>query len=100
MLARHICRQRVSRMRGFRPWRWHLDEMYVELNGKMVLCWRAVDHDGEVLESYVEQTRDKAAALSFMKKKAFGHHGSPETMATDGLRWYCQNKVRAIFLFG
>jgi transposase-like protein len=51
-------------MRGFRHWRWHLDEMYVKLNGEMVYLWRAVDHEGEVLESYVTRTRDKAAALT------------------------------------
>jgi putative transposase len=41
--AGDIRRQRVSRMRGFRHWRWHLDEMYVKLNGEMVYLWRAVD---------------------------------------------------------
>ena len=40
-------------MRGFQHWRWHLDEMYVKINGEMVYLWRAVDHEGEVLESYV-----------------------------------------------
>ena len=55
MFAGDIRRQRVSRMRGFRHWRWHLDEMYVKLNGEMVYLWRAVDHEGEVLESYVTQ---------------------------------------------
>nr|WP_277753740.1 DDE-type integrase/transposase/recombinase [Sphingomonas oligophenolica] len=40
-------------MRGFRHWRWHLDEMYVKLNGEMVYLWRAVDHEGEILESYI-----------------------------------------------
>ena len=40
--------QRVSRMRGFRHWRWHLDEMYVKLNGEMVYLGRAVDQEGEV----------------------------------------------------
>nr|WP_022685429.1 IS6 family transposase [Sphingomonas phyllosphaerae] len=68
LFAGDIRRQRVSRMRGFRHWRWHLDEMYVKLNGEMVYLWRAVDHEGEVLESYVTRTRDKAAALAFMKK--------------------------------
>ena len=52
----------------FRQWRWHLDEMYAKLNGEMVCLWRAVDHEGEILESYVTKTRDKAAALTFMKK--------------------------------
>ena len=55
-----IRRQRVSRMRGFRHWRWHLDEMYVKLNGEMVYLWRAVDQEGEILESYITKTRDKA----------------------------------------
>ena len=74
-------------MRGFRHWRWHLDEMYVKLNGEKVYLWRAVDHEGEVLESYVTKTRDKGAALAFMKK-AMKRHGSPEVITTDGLRSY------------
>lgn len=77
----------MSRMRGFSHWRWHLDEMYVKLNGEMVYLWRAVDHEGEILESYITKTRDKAAALRFMKK-ALKRHGSPETITTDGLRSY------------
>ena len=87
LFASDIRRQRVSRMRGFRHWRWHLDEMYVKLNGEMVYLWRAVDHEGEVLESYVTKARDKAAALQFMKK-ALKRHGSPNTITTDGLRSY------------
>jgi len=35
LFAADIRRQRVSRMRGFRQWRWHLDEMYVKVNGQM-----------------------------------------------------------------
>jgi putative transposase len=35
MFAADIRRQRASRMRGFRRWRWHLDEMYVKVNGEM-----------------------------------------------------------------
>lgn len=47
------CRgQRVSRERGFRHWRWHLDEMYVELNGEMIYLWRAVDHKNQILGRY------------------------------------------------
>jgi len=74
-------------MRGFRHWRSHLDEMHVKLNGEMVYLCRAADHEGEVLESYVTRTRDKAAALRFMKK-ALKRHGSPEAITTDGLRSY------------
>ena len=61
--------------------------MYVKLNGEMVYLWRAVDHEGEVLESYVSKTRDEAAALAFMKK-TLKRHGSPEKITTDGWRSY------------
>jgi putative transposase len=74
-------------MRGFRHWRWHLDEVYVKINGEMHYLWRAVDQEGEIVESYVTRTRDKAAALKFMKK-ALKRHGSPEVITTDGLRLY------------
>lgn len=74
-------------MRGFRHWKWHLDEMYVKLNGEMVYLWRAVDHEGEILESFVTRKRDKSAALRFIKK-ALKRHGRPETIVTDGLRSY------------
>ena len=50
LFAADVRRQGVSRMRGFRHWRWHLDEMYVKLNGEMVHLWRAVDQEGEILE--------------------------------------------------
>ena len=87
MFAGDIRRQRVSHMRGFRHWRWHLDEMYVKLGGEMVYLWRAVDQEGEILESFVTKKRDNAAALSFMKR-ALKRHGSPEAVTTDGLRSY------------
>jgi putative transposase len=62
-------------------------EMYVKLNGEMRYLWRAVDHEGEILESYVTKERDKGAALRFMKK-TLKRHGSPEAITTDGLRSY------------
>jgi putative transposase len=87
MFAGDIRRQRVSRMCGYRQWRWHLDEMYVKLNGEMVYLWRAVDQEGEVLESYVTRTHAKAAALTFMKK-AMKRYGQPQAIVMDGLRSY------------
>lgn len=87
MFAAEIRRRRVSHMRGFRHWRWHLDEMYVKLNGEMVYLWRAVDHEGEVLESYVTKKRDKSAALTFIKK-ALKRHGRVDKIVTDGLKSY------------
>ena len=87
MFAADIRRQRVSRMRGVTHWRWHLDEMYVKMNGETHYLWRADDHEGEILESFVTKTRDKAAALTFMKK-TLKRHGSPEAITTDGLASY------------
>lgn len=87
MFEGDIRRRRVQAMRGFRHWRWHLDEMFVKLNGEMVYLWRAVDHEGEILESYVTKKRDKAAALAFIKK-ALKRHGRAEAIVTDGLRSY------------
>ena len=87
LFAADIRRQRVSAMRGFRHWRWHLDEVFVKINGQTHYLWRAVDQEGEVLESYVTKTRDKKAALAFMRK-ALKRHGSPAAVTTDGLRSY------------
>ena len=87
MFAADIRRQRVSRMRGFRHWRWHVDEVFVKINGETHYLWRAVDHEGEVLESYVTRKRDKSAALRFFKK-TLKRHGKVEKIVTDGLKSY------------
>jgi len=87
MFAADIKRQRIGRMRGFRQRRWHLDENFVTIIGETHYLWRAVDHEGEVLESYVTKTRDKKAALRFMKK-AMKRHGKVEAIVTDGLKSY------------
>jgi putative transposase len=87
MLAGEIRRRRVQRMRAYTHWKWHLDEVYVKINGEMRYLWRAVDHEGEVLESFVTKERDKAAALKFIKK-ALKRHGRPRAIVTDGLRSY------------
>ena len=68
-------------------WKWHLDEVFVKVNGERHYLWRAVDHEGEVLESYVTKKRDKKAALKFMKK-AMRRYGSPNEIVTDRLRSY------------
>ena len=52
MFASEIRRRRVERMRSVRQWRWHLDEVLVKINGETHYLWRAVDHEGEVLESF------------------------------------------------
>ena len=87
MFAADIKRQRISRMRGFRNWRWHVDEVFVKINGETHYLWRAVDHEGEVLERYVTKKRDKSAALRFFKK-TLKRHGKAEAIVTDGLQSY------------
>jgi len=87
MFASEIRRKRVQHMRAYSHWKWHLDEVYVKINGEMHYLWRAVDHEGEVLESFVTKERDKAAALKFIKK-AMKRHGRPKAIVTDGLHSY------------
>src|ERR1700744_4352502 len=87
MIDSEIRRKRVQRMRKFTQWRWHLDEAYVKINGEMRYLWRAVDHEGEVLESFVTKERDKAAALRFIKR-LMKRHGTAQKITTDGLRSY------------
>lgn len=87
LFASDIKRQRISRMRGFRHWRWHLDEMFVKINGETHYLWRAVDHEGDILESYVTKRRDKKAALKFLRR-ALKQHGPAEKIITDGLKSY------------
>jgi putative transposase len=87
MLAAEIRRKRVDRMRVYTHWKRHLDEVYVKINGVQRYLRRAVDHEGKVLESFVTKTRDKAAALKFIKK-AMKRHGKAKAITTDGLRSY------------
>lgn len=70
MFAADIKRHLINRMRGFRQWRWHFDEMFVKINGETQYLLREVDHEDEVLESYVTKNREKIAALRFMKKSS------------------------------
>ena len=74
MFAAEIRKKRVQHMRAYTHWKWRLDEVYVKVGGQMRYLWRAVDHEGEVLESFVTKARDKAAALKFIKK-ALKRHG-------------------------
>ncbi len=86
VFASEIRKRRVEGMRSS-GWRWHLDEVFVKINGERHYLWRAVDHEGEVLESFVMKTRDKKAALKFLKK-SLKRHGSPDKFVTDLLRSY------------
>ena len=62
-------------------------DVFVKINGETHYLWRAVDHEGEVLESYVTKRRDRKAALKFLRK-SMKRHGRPEVLVTDKLRSY------------
>ena len=74
-------------MRSYSNWLWHLDEVFVKINGETHYLWRAVDHEGEVLETYVTKRRDRKAALKFLRK-TMKRYGSPKVIVMDRLRSY------------
>ena len=87
MFAAEIKKARSARARMGTQWRWHLDEVFVKIGGKNHYLWRAVDHEGEVLESFVTKKRDRKAALTFLRK-AMKQYGRPRIIVTDRLRSY------------
>jgi len=87
IFAAEIRRKRVERMRAYSNWQRHLDEVFVKINGETHYLWRAVDHEGEMLESYITKRRDRKAALKFLRK-SMKRYGRPEVIVTDKLRSY------------
>ncbi len=86
MFAREIRKRRIHH-RSFSRWRWHLDEVFVRINGETHYLWRAVDHEGEVLEVFATKRRDRRAALKFLKR-TMKRYGRPRSIVTDRLRSY------------
>ena len=86
MFAAEIRRRRVHH-RSYSNWRWHLDEVFVRINGETHYLWRAVDHEGEVLEVFATKRRDRKAGLTFIKR-AMKRYGQPRVIVTDRLRSY------------
>src|SRR5262252_3399650 len=81
----------ARRLRRHRPRpsnRWHLDEMVVRIGGKRMYLWRAVDHEGEVLDMLVQSRRDSRAALRLMRKLLKKYSFAPKLLVTDKLRSY------------
>ena len=86
MFAAEIRKRRVQR-HSYSQWRWHLDEVFVRINGETHYLWRAVDHEGEVLEVFATKRRDRKAALKFLKR-TMKRYGRPWSIVTDRLRSY------------
>lgn len=87
LFAEEIRRRRLENLRGVPQWRWHLDEVFVKINGERHYLWRAVDHEGEVLEVFATKRRDRKAALAFLKR-AMKRYGRPHVIVTDRLPSY------------
>lgn len=79
---------KLRRLRPRADCRWHLDEVFVSINGKRMYLWRAVDSEGEVLDILVQSRRNKKAALTLLRKllKKQGH--APNKVVTDKLPSY------------
>jgi putative transposase len=87
IFAAEIRRKRARPLQAWSQWRWHLDEVFVRINGKTQYLWRAVDQEGEVLEAYVTKSRNRKAALTFLCK-VMKRYGRLETIVTDKLGSY------------
>ena len=85
--AAEIKKRRSAQMQTGTQWRWHLDEVFVRINGQTYYLWWAVDHEGEVLEAFVTKRRDRKAAPRFLRK-VMKQYGRPEIIVTDRLRSY------------
>ena len=86
MFAAEIRKRRIYH-RSYSQWRWHLDEVFIRINGEMHYLWRAVDHEGEVLEVVATKRRDRRAALKFLKR-TMKRYGRPKVIVTDRLKSY------------
>jgi putative transposase len=74
------------RRRQARPGdKWHLDEVFIRINGTIYYLWRAVDQHGTVLDILVQPRRNAVAAKKFFRKLLRGLHYAPRVIVTDGL---------------
>ena len=86
LFAAEIRKRRIHHG-SYSNWRWHLDEVFVRINSEIHYLWRAVDHEGEVLEAFATKQRDRKAALRFLKR-AMKRYGRPKVIVTDRLKSY------------
>jgi putative transposase len=87
LVAAEIRKKRAESLRAGPQWWQHLDEMFVKINSARHYLWWAVDQDSEILESFVTKTRDKKAALKFIRK-TLKRYGRPQNLVTEKLRSY------------
>jgi putative transposase len=76
--------------------RWHLDEVFLKINGRVHYLWRAVDQDGDVLDILVQSRRDKKAVKKFFRKLLKGLRYVPGSIITDKLKSYSAAKAEVL----
>lgn len=87
LFAADVCRQRVNAMRGFRQWKWHLDEVYIKISGEThYLCVRSITRARFSIATSPRPVTRRPPSPSM--KKALKRHDKAEAIVTDGLRSY------------
>jgi putative transposase len=76
--------------------RWHLDEVFLKINGRVHYLWRAVDQDGDALDILVQRRRDRKAAKKFFRKLLKGLRYVPRVIITDKLKSYSAAKAEVM----
>jgi putative transposase len=85
--GQHAAKQ-LRRRRAQTGDKWHLDEVFLKINGKLHYLWRAVDQEGNVLDILVQSRRNKQAAKKFFRKLLKGCQYRPRVLITDKLASY------------
>ena len=83
-------RRRLERREGRLGDIWHVDEVFIKINGEIHYLWRAVDQDGDVIDVLVQRRRNARAAKRFFNKAVKGQGAEPMRLITDKLRSYPQ----------
>jgi len=90
LFAVEIRSKRNQQVRAYSNWQWHLDKVFVKINSEMHYLWRAVDHEGEVFETFVTKRQDRKPALKFLRK-IMSRYGNPHVIGNarkqDTGRW-------------
>ena len=88
MFANEIRKKRIHPSHNYSNWKWHMDEVFVKINGEIHYLWRAVDSEGEVLDFLVQPKRNAKAALKLMRKLLKKQEFAPSQIVTDKLKSY------------
>ncbi len=91
--AAEIRRKQVQQLCVLSKWKWHLDEVFLKVNGKRHFLSRAVGHEGKGLQTVVTKRRNKQAVLKFFKK-SMKRHGCSEEIVTDRFASDCSQRTK------